>query len=119
MRVMIVGASTNPEKFGHRSVVAHLESGYEVVPINPTADEIAGLPVHAGVADPAGPFDRASIYLPRDAALAALDAIAARGDVNEVWLNPGADHPDVVARAGELGLTTIRACSIMDTGRPH
>jgi predicted CoA-binding protein len=40
----------------------------------------------------------------------------ARKGVPEVWLNPGSDGPGVVRRAEELGLRTIRACSIMGIG---
>jgi hypothetical protein len=44
----------------------------------------------------------------------------ARKQIPEVWLNPGADDPLVVARARELGLKTIQACSIIAIGeRPY
>ena len=41
-----------------------------------------------------------------------MDELAAK-KVGEVWLNPGADEPEVVARANELGIKTIQACSLM------
>ena len=34
----------------------------------------------------------------------------------EVWLNPGADEPEVVARARELGMNPVIACSILGIG---
>jgi len=36
--------------------------------------------------------------------------------IPEVWLNPGADAPAVVARARDLGLKTVRQCSIIAIG---
>ena len=36
--------------------------------------------------------------------------------VGEVWLNPGTDSPEVLARADELGLNVIRACSLVAMG---
>jgi predicted CoA-binding protein len=44
-----------------------------------------------------------------------MEQLAQKG-VAEVWLNPGADADEVVARARELGLNTIQACSIMAIG---
>jgi len=48
--------------------------------------------------------------------LAAIEALAARCDVGEVWLNPGAESPAVLRRARELGLEPILACSIVAIG---
>ena len=59
--------------------------------------------------------DRISVYLPPEVALGLLEEIQERG-ANEVWFNPGSDGPQVVARAEELGLEIIRACSIVDIG---
>ena len=41
-----------------------------------------------------------------------MDELAEK-KIGEVWLNPGADEPEVVARASELGIKTIQACSLM------
>ena len=44
-----------------------------------------------------------------------MEQLAQKG-VPEVWLNPGADGDEVVARARALGLKTIQACSIIAIG---
>jgi len=44
-----------------------------------------------------------------------MEQLAAK-KIPEVWLNPGADDERVVARARELGLKTIQACSIIAIG---
>jgi hypothetical protein len=44
-----------------------------------------------------------------------MEDLAAK-QVGEIWLNPGADGPEVVERAAELGLRTIQACSIIGIG---
>ncbi|HDJ26423.1 MAG TPA: CoA-binding protein, partial [Candidatus Bathyarchaeota archaeon] len=38
----VVGASRDPNKYGHRVFKDLLEAGYEVYPVNPKADEILG-----------------------------------------------------------------------------
>lgn len=116
MRAMIVGASTNPEKFGNKSVRAHLRQGFEVFPVNPRADEIEGLKCYHTISDVPGPIDRASFYLPPKLGLEAVEELARRGDVRELWLNPGSESLELIERAKQLGFDPITACSIVDIG---
>ncbi|MDX1564179.1 MAG: CoA-binding protein [Phycisphaeraceae bacterium] len=116
MRVMIVGASRDPQKFGHRSVRAHRKAGHEVLPVNPHADQIDGAEAYPDIASVPGPVDRVSVYLPPSAGTGFLEEVADRGDVKEVWLNPGAETDQRVARAKALGLEPIVACSIAALG---
>jgi predicted CoA-binding protein len=120
MRVMIVGASSNREKFGNKSVRAHVRAGHEVLPVNPRADEIEGLRCYRSIGEVPGPIDRASLYLPPKLGMEAVRELAARGDVAEVWLNPGAGSPELVAEARRLGFEPVQACSIIAIGeRPE
>jgi hypothetical protein len=114
--VAILGASRDRRKFGNKSVRAHLQQGYEVFPVNPHADTIEGLKAYPDLASvPAKNLDRISVYLPPEVVLNLLDEIQTRG-AKEVWFNPGSDSPEVVARAEQLGLDLIRACSIVNVG---
>ena len=118
--VAILGASADREKFGNKSVRAHLQQGYDVYPVNPRGGEIEGLTVYKSLADvPVERLTRISVYLPPHIVLKMLDEIAAKG-CDEFWLNPGSESDEVVAKARELGLDPIIACSIVDVGvSPH
>ena len=117
--VAVVGASADRAKYGNISVRAHLQQGYAVYPVNPKGGEIEGLPVYTKVGDIPVSLDRVTVYLPPAAALGVLDEIAAKG-CEELWLNPGSDSDEVIARAQELQLDPIVACSIVDIGvSPH
>ncbi len=112
--VAILGASADHSKYGNKSLRAHLAQGYDVYPVNPKGGQIEGLTVYKRLADvPVERLDRVSVYLPPAVAVTALDEVAAKG-CEELWLNPGADAPEVVARAEALGLNPIVACSIVD-----
>jgi len=114
--VAIVGASRDRRKYGNKAVRAHLQQGFDVFPVNPHAAEIEGLTAFPDLASvPVKHLDRISVYLPPDMGLALLEEIQKRGAV-QVWFNPGSDSPEVVARAEQLGLDIIRACSIVDVG---
>jgi len=111
--VAILGASADPTKYGYKSVLAHLEKGFDVYPVNPKGGEIAGLPVYRSLADiPEGRLSRISVYLPPAIAMQLLSEIAARG-CDELWLNPGSESDELVAAAQALGLEPITACSIV------
>ena len=113
--VAIVGASSNPDKFGNKSVRAYLHRGWTVYPVNPKEDEIEGLKVYKSITDVPQPIDRVSLYLPPPVLMKALEAIAAV-KAKEVFFNPGTDSPEVIQKAEELGINTIAACSIVDIG---
>jgi uncharacterized protein len=118
--VAILGASADRAKFGNKSVRAHVKAGYEVYPVNPSGGEIEGLPAYRTLADvPIENLDRISVYLRPQIGLTLLDEMAAktRGTSGaEIWFNPGSESPDLLARARELGLNVIAACSIVDLG---
>jgi predicted CoA-binding protein len=114
--VAVIGASNNRRKFGNRAVRAYLDQGYTVVPINPHEHEVEGLKAYASVLDVPGTIDMASLYVPPDVGEQIIDEIA-RKQIAEVWLNPGAESDELIARARALSLKPIVACSIVALGR--
>ena len=114
--VAIVGASTNRSKYGNKAVRAYARQGYEVYPIHPQAESIEGHKAYRSVLDvPVDQLDRVSVYLLPEVGLGVIDEIA-RKPAREVWLNPGAESPALLARAEALGLNVIQACSIVAVG---
>ena len=111
----VVGASSDRRKFGNRAVRAFLQQGYDVKPVNPNEQSIEGLAVYPTIADVPGPVDVVSVYVPAHVGIDLLDDIAAKQPA-EVWINPGAESPALVARARALGLSPILACSMIGLG---
>lgn len=113
---MIIGASNDRRKFGNKAVRAYLRQHETVLPVNPHEIEIEGVRAFPHVRDVPGPIDRALFYVPAQVGLEIIDELANRGDVGEVWLNPGAESDELIARAKELGFDPIMACAIIDIG---
>ncbi len=117
--VAIIGASNDRHKFGNRAVRAFRRQGYTVVPINPHEREIEGLKAYRSVLDVDGPIDMASFYVPPQVGEQVIEEVA-RKHIPEVWLNPGAESDELMARARALDIRPIVACSIIGIGeRPY
>jgi predicted CoA-binding protein len=113
--VAVIGASADRRKFGNKALRALKARGYRVVPINPTAAEIEGERAYKSVLEYPGPIDEATLYVPPSIGVRLMDDIARKG-IRRIWLNPGADADEVVARARSLGLTPTIACTIIAAG---
>jgi len=114
--VAIIGASADRQKYGNKSVRAHLKQGYEVFPVHPHASAIEGLTAYPTLEEiPVKQLDRISIYVPPEVGITLLEQIQSR-KAREVWLNPGSESPGLLTRANELGLNVIQACSIIAIG---
>jgi uncharacterized protein len=114
--IAVLGASSDRGKFGNKAVRAYARAGYHVYPVNPRASAVEGWPAFPSIAAvPAERLDRVSVYLPPAVGLKVVEEIAQK-PAGEVWFNPGADAPAVLARARELGLNVVAACSIVAIG---
>ena len=114
--IAIIGASARRSKFGNKAVRAYHERGYTVYPIHPAHDEVEGLPVYKSVLDVPEPIDEASFYVPPGVGLNVIEEVARKG-IRRVTLNPGAESPELLQRAAELGIEAVVACSILAVGR--
>ncbi|VTS08476.1 CoA-binding protein [Tuwongella immobilis] len=114
--IAIIGASADRAKFSNKAIRAYLKAGYTVYPVHPTATTIEGLTVYPNVAAlPVSQLDRASLYLPPAIGVTVLPDLA-KLQIGELYLNPGADGPEVIAKAQELGLNALQACSLIAAG---
>ncbi len=115
MRVAIIGASSNRDKFGNKAVRAYLNQGHEVFPVNPNESEVEGLATFARLSDVPGALDRVLLYVPPSVGIGVLEDVAAK-QVGELWVNPGAGNAALSARADELGIKAVDGCAIIDIG---
>jgi acetyltransferase len=64
--IAVIGASTDPDKRGYRTIDDLQKWGYEgeVYPVNPNHDEVLGLAAYPSVLDVPGPVDLAFVAIP-------------------------------------------------------
>ncbi len=117
-RIAVVGASTDYAKAAH-IVPAYLQRhGYEVIPINPFADAVFGVPAADSLSAAEGPIDVVEVFRPDEEVPGIVDAAIDRGDAVAIWLQPGIHHDEAVRTAEEAGLDVLRGrCMKSEHGR--
>jgi len=103
----VVGASNDRAKYGNKVLRCYLQAGKTPVhPVNPREREIEGLAAYASLsALPALPR-AVSIITPPEVTEAVVEECAALG-IRHLWMQPGAESAQAVARCEELGLECI------------
>lgn len=114
--VAVVGASSNRRKYGNKAVRAYLADGWTVFPVNPNETQVEGLKCYPSVLDIPAQLDRVTLYVPPKIGVQLLDEIAQKGCA-ELYVNPGAESPELLEKAQALGLQPILACSILAIGQ--
>ncbi len=111
-RVVVLGASPNPERYSYKAVCMLLEHGHEVVPVHPVADKIENLPVVARLKQVNGQVDTLTLYLSADA-LTALENDIVNLKPGRVIFNPGTENPTLMENLRQRGLNVIQACTLV------
>ncbi len=99
----VVGCSSTPTKDAHRIPKFMLERGYDIVPVNPNADEIFGREPYDRLADVAEEIDVVNVFRPSDEVSGIVDAVLERDDVDTVWTQLGIRDPDAGRRVEDSG----------------
>lgn len=111
-RVVVVGASSKPERYSNRAVRLLVQHGHEVVPVHPAASSIEGLPVVRSLEDVRGHVDTLTLYVSAERS-SALESEITRLHPERVIFNPGAENPDLLAILEAQGILTEEACTLV------
>jgi acyl-CoA synthetase (NDP forming) len=102
--VAVVGASTDPFKWGNMLLAAIQKSGFEgdIYPVNPRAEEILGLKCYGNVRDIPGEIDSALVVVPARFVPGVFEDMVAKGIKGAVVITSG------FSETGEEGREAIR-----------
>ncbi|MFC6765963.1 CoA-binding protein [Natrinema soli] len=106
--IAVVGCSSTPGKAAHDVPKYLLEHGYDVIPVNPFADEIFGREVYDSLADVEEEIEVVCIFRPSDEVSEIVDAALERDDVRVIWTQQGIRDDEAAARAETDGRTVVQ-----------
>ncbi len=111
-RVVIVGASNNPERYSHRALLLLRKHGHEVIPVHPKLTEIEDIPVVADLSAISGPVDTVTMYVGAAISGGLQDKLLAMKP-RRVIFNPGAENTVLADALLKAGIACEDACTLV------
>lgn len=105
--VAVVGCSNKPDRDSYQIAQALIGRGYDVIPVNPGADQILGRKCYPDVKSIPQKVDIVDVFrAPEHIPQVAEDAIAAKAEC--LWLQSGIVHDAAAKKASDAGLYVIQ-----------
>ena len=106
--VAVVGCSSTPGKDAHKIPQYLQAQGYEIIPVNPNADEVLGRPAYDSLSEVEEDIEIVDVFRPSAEVSGIVDEALTRDDVEVIWLQLGIHDDDAVARAEASGLRVVQ-----------
>ncbi len=104
--VAVVGMSRHPEKAAHFVPKYLTEQGYNIIPINPTADKILDRKCYSNVTEIDQPIDIVDVFRPSDQVLPFVEeAIKMKPKI--IWLQEGIHNSEAEELARNQGIKVV------------
>ena len=110
--VVVLGASPKAGRFSNMAVRQLQAKGYRVIPVHPTADSIADLPVAHELRSISGTVHTLTLYLGPLRTREQIDDIIALAP-GRVIFNPGTESHPLAARLQAAGIECVHACTLV------
>ena len=101
--IAVVGCSSTPGKAAHDVPKFLLDRGYEIIPVNPHADEVLGREAYDSLADVEVDVDIVDVFRPSEEVAGIVDEALERDDVEAIWTQQGIRDPAAGARVEAAG----------------
>ncbi len=105
-KVAVVGMSKNSSKAAYYVPKYLFDNGYDITPVNPTADEILGKKCYSSISEVDEEIDIVDIFRPSDQVLPVVqEAIKKKPKV--IWLQEGIHNTEAEKLATQAGIKVI------------
>jgi predicted CoA-binding protein len=102
----VIGASNNRSKYGNKILRCYLQHGYRAIPVNPNEKEIEGIACVSAINDLPAEVKSISMITPPEVT-AKLVPLALEKGIENIWMQPGAEHPEAVAFCRQRNINVI------------
>jgi len=104
--VAVIGMSKNQEKAAHFVPKYLLQNGYNIIPVNPTANKILEKKCYPSVEDVPEPIDIVDVFRPSDQVLPVVQQ-AIKKKPKVIWLQQGIHNAEAEELARKEGIKVV------------
>ena len=104
--VAVIGMSKNDNKAAHYVPKYLSENGFDIIPVNPTTDEILGKKCYSNISDVDGDIDIVDVFRPSDLVLPVVEE-AIKKNPKVIWLQEGIHNPKAEEIARKKGIKVV------------
>jgi len=105
-RIAVVGLSNNPDRTSYQVSAAMQKAGYEIIPVNPTIDEVLGVKAVASLKDIEGHIDIVNVFR-RSEQLFDVAKEFDKIDADVYWAQLGLANEEAYKFLKEKGYTVV------------
>src|SRR4030042_1094067 len=102
----VVGATNNQEKYGYKVLMDLKNKGFNVVPVNPKYQEVAGLTCYPALISLEERPDVVVLVLGEENAKKIVQNCI-DSTLNKIWFQPGSEYDEAVALAQSAGFNIV------------
>jgi predicted CoA-binding protein len=110
-KTLILGASTNPERYSYIAAHRLTEKQHDIVPVGIKKGEVAGKQIINNKTIQEG-IDTITLYLSPENQVEWYDYIL-KTKPKRIIFNPGTENDDLIAKAKNNGIEPIEACTLV------
>jgi predicted CoA-binding protein len=110
--VAVLGASPKAHRYAYRALEMLRDYGHHAIPVNPAYDEILGEKCYSSITEIPGKVDTATLYIGK-ARSDLLTTKILEANPRRIIFNPGAENPELAARAKTRGIEVIVDCTLV------
>lgn len=111
-KIAVIGMSKNQSKPANEVPMLMKHNGYEIIPINPTADVIEGMKVYKTLADVPDEIEIINVFRPGDEAIDITNQAIARknekADIKVIWLQLGIENDEAKKLAEDNDIVFVQ-----------
>ncbi|MGH9999554.1 MAG: CoA-binding protein [Nitrosopumilaceae archaeon] len=104
--IAVIGMSKNPEKAAHYVPKYLADRGYNIIPVNPTTDEIMGKKCYHEVNEVNESIDIVDVFRPSDRVMPVVEE-AIKKKPKVIWLQEGIHNQEAEELARNAGIEVV------------
>lgn len=112
MNVVVLGATTNPDRYAFLAMQRLQQHGHQAIPVNPAFTEVLGAKCYGSIREVPEPIDTVTMYLSAARSTPLMHEIL-EAKPRRIIFNPGAENEALAEAARAAGVEVVIGCTLV------